>query len=216
MPKTLVIDDDPAFAALCRQGLSALEGAGRHNFVFAASDDEAVALMQSVEGIDLAAVSLDSPAISGMDVFKSLGGAKLRVPRIAITADPEMAKVRRAIRDGAADFLIKPIQPEELIETLDRVFAVCEARRDAWRTEAKLSAIRREIDIAGELQKRIIPNTFPPYEGIEVAARISPAKDMSGDFYDVFEVGEGASPSSWPMSRARAFPPPSTWPWSAP
>jgi sigma-B regulation protein RsbU (phosphoserine phosphatase) len=191
MPKTLIIDDDPEFTALCRDVAAQSQGSESHHFVFASSDDEAIALMKREPDIDLAAVSLDSPAISGLDVFKVLTGAKLRVPRIAVTATPEMTKVRNAIREGAADFLIKPADTLELVETLDRVYAVCEARRHAWRTEAKLSAIRREIDIAGELQKRIIPDQFPSYRGIDVAARISPAKEMSGDFYDVFEVEGG-------------------------
>ncbi|MBI5162371.1 MAG: SpoIIE family protein phosphatase [Magnetospirillum sp.] len=188
MAKTLVIDDDESFVALCREGLSGVPGGEQHSFVFAASDDEALRLMAEEPGLDLAAVSLDSRRISGMAVFKKLTGARLRVPRIAITDHPAMETVRAAIRDGAADFLIKPVSPADLVATLDRVFADCEARRRAWRTEAQLSAIRREIDIAGDLQKRIIPVEFPPHAGLDLAARITPAKDMSGDFYDVFEV----------------------------
>ena len=191
MPKTLVIDDDPAFVDLCRDGLAALEGAEAHRFVFAADDAEALALMQSEPDLDLAAVSLDSPRISGMQVFKALTATRLRVPRIAITGSLDMTKVRRAIRDGAVDFLIKPVAAEELLETLDKVYADCEARRQAWRTEAQLSAIRREINIAGELQKRIIPDQFPRHAGIDIAAHIAPAKGMSGDFYDVFEIAPG-------------------------
>jgi sigma-B regulation protein RsbU (phosphoserine phosphatase) len=189
MAKTLVIDDDPDFVALCRDGLVGLGRTGGHSFVFAANDAEALALMRDEPGLDLAAVSLDSPAISGMEVFKTLSGTRLRVPRIAITASPEMGKVRRAIRAGAADFLVKPVEAGELVETLDRVYADCEARRKAWRTESQLSAIRREIDIAGEMQKRIIPEEFPAFGGLDIAAHIASAKGMSGDFYDVFAAG---------------------------
>jgi sigma-B regulation protein RsbU (phosphoserine phosphatase) len=141
--------------------------------------------------LDLALVTLDSQKISGMSLFRKLTGTRLRVPRIAITAKPDIGLIRQAIKEGAADFLTKPLSGEDLRGTLDKVYADCEARRDAWRNEAQLSAIRREIDIAGDLQKRIIPTEFPSRIGLDIAARIDSARQMSGDFYDFFELREG-------------------------
>jgi sigma-B regulation protein RsbU (phosphoserine phosphatase) len=185
MPKTLIIDDDPEFIAIC-QSLAD----GHHSFVFADNDEDALDVMANDGALDLALVTLDGQKISGMNLFRKLTGTKLRVPRIAITARPDIAVVRQAIKEGAADFLTKPISAEDLRATLDKVYADCEARRNAWRTEAQLSAIRREIDIAGDLQKRIIPTEFPSRLGLDIAARIDSARQMSGDFYDFFDLDE--------------------------
>lgn len=189
MPRILVVDDDPEFLALCR----AVDGESEFSFAFAQNDEVALALMAgaSIPGeppLDIVAVTIDSPAISGMGLFKKLQGIKLRVPRIAITGLAEMTRVRHAIRDGAADFLVKPVSTDDLVTTLAKVFEDCEARRKAWRNEAQLSAIRREIDVAGDLQRRIIPKDFPQHDDFAIAACIHPAKHMSGDFYDVIDL----------------------------
>lgn len=187
MPTTLVVDQDPAFGALCR-GLTA--ASGDYRFVFAADDGEAVALLREEQELDLAVVSIDTPGISGMDLFRLLEGRRVRVPRVALAARPELALIRDAMNRGAADFLVKPVGQEDLRGTLGRVYALCEERRRAWRNEARLAALRREIELARGIQSRILPGRFPPRPGLEIAARLSPAEDMSGDFYDVFELDE--------------------------
>lgn len=188
MPKTLIVDDDSDFVALCRN-LAGVPGGDRHAFVFAGDDERALSLMTDEPGLDMAMVTLDSHRISGMSLFRKLTGSRLRVPRIAITGKLDVGLIRQAIREGAADFLTKPLTAEDLIATLDKVFEDCEARRLAWRNEAQLSAIRREIDIAGDLQKRILPADVPSRDGLDISARVHPAKQMSGDFYDFFELG---------------------------
>ena len=59
------------------------------------------------------------------------------------------------------------------------------------KNETELSAIRREVEIAGDIQRRILPRTFPSLDGLDIFARTVPAKEMGGDFYDVFTLPDG-------------------------
>ncbi len=185
MPRTLVIDDDPNLQALISEGASG-------DFFFAHSDREALEILSAKSAIDIALVIVDSEHISGMGLFRRLSGQGLRIPRIALSASEDIQVIRRAMHEGAVDFLTKPLSIHELQATINKVFIECERRRKAWRTESELAALRREIDIAGELQKRILPNDFPVRADLEIFARTTPAKDIGGDFYDFFELESGA------------------------
>ena len=46
----------------------------------------------------------------------------------------------------------------------------------------------RDLTAARHLQKLLLPNGFPTFEGLEIAARNVPAVEVSGDLYDFFAV----------------------------
>ena len=191
MPKTLVMDDDPSVEALLSEHRDSLASTGSHEFLFARTDAEAMEVLATAKDLDIAVVAIDSDTLSGMGLFRQLGDARVRIPRIALTRSRDLAAIRRAMNDGAADFLTKPISLDDLSVTIDKVFEGCEGRRRAWRTEAQLAAIRREIDIAGDIQQRILPTRFPADGTLDIFARTTPAKEIGGDFYDFFEVAAG-------------------------
>ena len=191
MPRTLVIDDDPDTEIFLRTQLEALHSkAGGAGYAFARSDDEAISIIESGGDFDIALVAIDRGAISGMSLFRKLEDRSFRVPRIALSAGSDLNLIRRAMNEGAIDFLIKPFTAEDFSITIDRVISEVERRRKNWRDRAEFSALRKEIDIAAEIQKRILPTAFPGVDGLEIHAAMKPAKVMGGDFYDVFDIDD--------------------------
>jgi serine phosphatase RsbU (regulator of sigma subunit) len=58
--------------------------------------------------------------------------------------------------------------------------------------ERELAArIEGELAAARQIQMGMLPQTFPEVRGVEVAARIEPAKAVGGDFYDVRLLDDG-------------------------
>ncbi|MDF1569160.1 MAG: SpoIIE family protein phosphatase [Spirochaetaceae bacterium] len=51
--------------------------------------------------------------------------------------------------------------------------------------------INREIQVAADIQKTLLPEKMPNLSGVEVAAFSDAAKGVSGDYYDVFDLGAG-------------------------
>lgn len=191
MPKTLIIDDDPDFERHIRSHFGGETGNGENTFVFAHDQEQALNLMSSLDDIDIAAVTIDSDAIGGLGIFQMLKGKRLRVPRIALTGSRDLGAIRTAMNQGAVDFLTKPVAIDDLLATLAKVYADCEDRRKAWKNEAQLAAIQREMDLAGTIQKRILPNEFPSSADLQVFAKTTPAQEMGGDFYDFFDLDDG-------------------------
>lgn len=51
--------------------------------------------------------------------------------------------------------------------------------------------ISQELRLAGQIQSSFLPNKFPPIPGWQLAVTLLPAREMSGDFFDVIELSDG-------------------------
>ena len=50
--------------------------------------------------------------------------------------------------------------------------------------------MERELKVAADIQMSILPDVLPSVEGDDFGGRILPARQVGGDFYDVFELGD--------------------------
>jgi phosphoserine phosphatase RsbU/P len=49
--------------------------------------------------------------------------------------------------------------------------------------------LEKELQVAAEIQMSILPNIMPSPDGYDFGGRILPARQVGGDFYDVFDLG---------------------------
>ncbi|MBL8380673.1 MAG: response regulator [Burkholderiales bacterium] len=75
------------------------------------------------------------PDMTGDDVLASLqqDPRTAAVPVVMLTIDGSKARQRASMKQGADDFLVKPVDPDELIETI-----AAQLRKHAWRAVANL------------------------------------------------------------------------------
>lgn len=50
--------------------------------------------------------------------------------------------------------------------------------------------LRREIELAAEVQRKLLPEVAPRFARLEVAASCQPARDVAGDYFDYFAIDE--------------------------
>lgn len=50
--------------------------------------------------------------------------------------------------------------------------------------------LERELQVAAEIQMSILPDVLPTHENFDFGGRILPARQVGGDFYDVFDLGK--------------------------
>lgn len=62
--------------------------------------------------------------------------------------------------------------------------------RNVFDGHAKLVGIQQELDVAMRMQQSIVPARFPLRKDLQMAARMIPAKEVGGDFYDYFWLSE--------------------------
>jgi len=76
-----------------------------------------------------------------------------------------------------------------LMETLANAMSVAlETARLREKEQMYLMALEHEFEIGREIQAGFLPNILPQPEGWEIAASLQPAREVAGDFYDVFEL----------------------------
>ncbi len=55
----------------------------------------------------------------------------------------------------------------------------------------KRDRISQELLMAREVQQRLLPQELPAVEGLDLAVEYAPAREVGGDYYDVFELEPG-------------------------
>lgn len=83
---------------------------------------------------------------------------------------------------------------EELMEYFAGLVSAALVRIRAHDAALERAQVQRDLDLAREMQQGLLPTSFPTREqapGVEIFARLDPAKEVSGDLYDFFEVEPG-------------------------
>lgn len=73
-------------------------------------------------------------------------------------------------------------------ETLD---AMLEHQREAERERLGRERLAEELKIGHDIQKSLLPTHLPEFPGLDLASGYLPAKEVSGDFYDLFPLADG-------------------------
>lgn len=113
----LVVDDEPDILDSLKDLLEAhLPGV---RVLTALNGTKGLDLMQR-EAVDLVVADYRMPGMDGLEFLTRCRKQAPRVPRILITAFPELDAAMRAINEAAIqNFLTKPLQPETLMSAIN-------------------------------------------------------------------------------------------------
>ncbi len=79
-----------------------------------------------------------------------------------------------------------------LLQTLAASMSVALENARLWEQEALYrKALEREFEIGHEIQAGFLPDSLPQPDGWEIAASLKSAREVTGDFYDAFELPQG-------------------------
>lgn len=119
MARVLVVDD----TAFMRKVVSdALAAAGHEVVGEAANGREAVERFQELRP-DLATLDITMPEKDGIAALKEILAFDPSARVVMCSALGQEAKVLESIKAGARDFVVKPFQPERLVEAVTKALA---------------------------------------------------------------------------------------------
>ncbi len=137
-----VVDDDESV----RAGLADLvASAGLKAMTFASGEEFLAAPRPKAPSCLLLDVNL--PGLNGLDLQQELAKADVQVPIIFLTGHGDIPMTVRAVKAGAANFLTKPFDDEELLHAVRQCIAAYEAERG--NLEPEIGAEYKFEDIVG-------------------------------------------------------------------
>ena len=141
----LVVDDEQNMQTVMRM---VLEGAG-HDVLTADSGEAALAHAQN-PNLDVVLTDLRMPGMGGEEFVIRCRQSRPDVPVIIITAHGTIRSAVKSIHNGAADYLTKPFEPEQLEIAVHNAIKLRDILRENARLKAEVSASRGAHRLVGE------------------------------------------------------------------
>lgn len=76
------------------------------------------------------------------------------------------------------------------IQTITNIIAVAIENKKLFNSQLEREGLRRELELAGQMQTLLVPKSLPQNDKIEMAAAYLPHDEVGGDYYDVFNIDD--------------------------
>ncbi len=120
MAKRILITDDAHFMRVALKNILTQHG---YDVVGEAQNGiEAVSLYKELKP-DLVTMDITMPEMDGIQALKEIRSADGNANVVMCTAMGQKSMVVEAIQAGAKDFIVKPFQPERVIEAISKILA---------------------------------------------------------------------------------------------
>lgn len=151
---------------------------------------------------DLVICDLRMPRIDGLELIRRISQLESETPVIVLSGAGVMSDAVEALRLGASDYLIKPLEDLAVLEhsvkrSLDRSMLRKENKRYREKLEkanhelqASLNLLQEDQNAGRHVQMNMLPVTPWQEGGLQFAHQILPSLYLSGDFVDYFRVDD--------------------------
>ena len=186
--RLLVVDDEEDLELLIRQKFRRRIRKGEFDFVFARNGQEALEKLAENPDIHLVLSDINMPVMDGLALLSKLEDTNPDVQAVIVSAYGDMENIRTAMNRGAFDFVTKPINFDDLEITIEKTLSHIRALETAQEARDRLVVLKRELDVAQQVQMSALPKEVPSSETHDVQALMIPAREVGGDFYDFFPL----------------------------
>jgi two-component system alkaline phosphatase synthesis response regulator PhoP len=136
----LIIDDE----ATLRQTLARILQQAGFEVTTAENGEQGLSFIQTTN-FDLIFMDLRMPGIAGLDALKIIHASYPNLPVILFTAQPDLNSAVEALRNGATDYLLKPLKPQAVIERAQSVLANQQRENRKREIALQIEALQAEL-----------------------------------------------------------------------
>jgi RNA polymerase sigma factor (sigma-70 family) len=163
-PTVFIVDDDEAL----RESLNwLLQSVRLHARTFASAQE----FLQAHDPDQPGCLVLDvrMPGMSGLELLDRLVAEDAGIPVILLTAHADVQMAVRALKGGAADFLTKPFNSQEL---LDRIQVALEKDRRSRAQRSRLAALKQRFAALTPREREVMRMVVEGWSNKEIAAQL--------------------------------------------
>jgi two-component system response regulator HydG len=179
-PTILVVEDDVESRAAM---LKVLEGAG-HKTMEADNGQQALDMVLQ-DGIDVLVTDLRLPVMDGVELLKRAKAADQELEVILITGHGTVEVAVEAIKEGAYDFITKPIKKAQLLHAVEKASEKQYLSREnkELRSQLNQSGARKFVYASAEMRNisRMIEQVAPSTATVLIAGESGTGKEVIAD-----------------------------------
>jgi len=120
MAKILVVDDEADLELLVKQKFRKKIRENIYEFVFAQNGEEALVKVGEHPDLDIILSDINMPIMDGLTLLSRLPEANPIVKAVVVSAYGDMQNIRTAMNRGAFDFVMKPVDFDDLDLTMEK------------------------------------------------------------------------------------------------
>ena len=153
--KVLFIDDEPDVELLMKQRFRKQIREGRYELLFACDGEDGLEKLRQHPDTDVVLSDINMPRMDGLTFLSRVGEVNPLVKVIMVSAYSNMSNLRVAMNRGAFDFLVKPIDFQDLDATLAKALRHVTEVRQMVRSAEENELLR--MFVHGGILERALP-----------------------------------------------------------
>ena len=146
MIKILVADDEPDLEILVRQKFRQKIRDKQYEFIFAANGLDALEKIAINADIDILLSDINMPEMDGLTLLSRLNSEKPLLKSIVVSAYGDMANIRTAMNRGAFDFVTKPVNFEDLEQTIEKTILFVHQIKETLQAVKENNILKMYVD----------------------------------------------------------------------
>jgi adenylate cyclase len=146
MAKILVVDDEADLEMLVKQKFRRKIRENTYEFIFARNGEEALQKVYEHPDLDIILSDINMPVMDGLTLLSRLPEANSLLKAIMVSAYGDMQNIRTAMNRGAFDFVIKPVDFDDLDLTMEKTILHVKQLRETIKAIKENNILKMYVD----------------------------------------------------------------------
>jgi class 3 adenylate cyclase/DNA-binding NarL/FixJ family response regulator len=146
MAKILVVDDEADLELLVKQKFRRKIRENIYEFIFAQNGEEALQKVKEHADLDIILSDINMPVMDGLTLLSRLPEANPMIKAIVVSAYGDMQNIRTAMNRGAFDFVVKPVDFDDLDLTMEKTITYVKQLQDTIRAIKENNILKMYVD----------------------------------------------------------------------
>jgi adenylate cyclase len=146
MAKILVVDDEADLEVLVKQKFRRKIRENEYEFIFAQNGEEALERIKEHPDLDIILSDINMPVMDGLTLLTHLPDANPTLKAVVVSAYGDMQNIRTAMNRGAFDFIMKPVDFDDLDVTMQKTITYVRQLQDTLKAIKENNILKMYVD----------------------------------------------------------------------